>query len=396
MSVILLSTLISGLGVSTYFIAVNWFIEQASNSSISVAIVNSLCYLLILLFLPYIGIWCDKFFRKHILIIIYFFGAILQLFLSIVITQTNPKIGMLVMLILTTGIISVIRSTDQICRTAYLQNIMRPDKYQLTNRWLEAIRQGITFIAGGLAAFLMKNPSIAVVLNFSVATFIVGALLIFILPKDSIHTKKPVYSGSYFKKVMNGYSILKNIDKKIVFILIASIFPYAAVVSLNVTYPAFFYNLRTSNVAQFYAALSIPYGAGALFASYVHKKETSNFNRFFIIHSLIFLIALVFGAVISNVYFTYLVLSTIAYCHASIRIQRNTFIMEYVQNKNIGQVLSFFEIIFTITVVILSFSLGFICDIYSPSQSWLFVALVYLLLIILIFNRTKHSQITSI
>ncbi|TXI99679.1 MAG: MFS transporter [Neisseriales bacterium] len=154
-------------------------------------------------------------------------------------------------------------------------------------------------------------------------------------------------------------------------------------------------NLLIAHESQFYAALSIPYGSGALLASYLNKRVSTNFKRFFMTHCVIFIVALFWGVLIHNIYAVYCALFTIAYCHAAIRVQRNSFIMSWVNNKDIAKVLSFFEIIFTLLVIIMSFLLGFICDYFSSTLSWVFTAIVLLVSIILCGIYTTQNQTLS-
>lgn len=391
--IILLSTFVSGLGISSFFIAVNWFIEHINSSSFYVALVNSLCYLSVLVFLPYIGSFCDQYPRKKILVLIYSFGILLQLSLCYFVNKSS-SFELLIIIICVTSLISIIRSTDQVCRTAYLQGIVSTKYYQMSNQWLEAIRQGITFIGGGITAMLMKSPSLETILYFNIITFAIGLVLILILPQDTVHKKVNTGSLSYLEKLKSGIIILNKLGSSSMWIFIISILPYALVVSLNVTYPAFFNNLSIEHESQFYAVLSIPYGAGALLASYVNKSTCLKFERFFILHSIIFVVALIGGAILQNIYTTYCALFIIAYCHAAIRVQRNTFVMNLVDNFNIAKVLSFFEIVFTVGVVIISFLLGFVCDHLSPKSSWIITSMILLVGVVsmMYINKAKSGE----
>ena len=386
LSILLLSTLISGLGVSTFFIAANWFVEHVSNSSINVAILNSTCYFSVLVLLPYIGASCDRYSRRNVLLTIYIIGAILQSILCFYVHDLS-NLALLVVLIAVTNVISIIRSVDQISRTAYLQSIFEPQFYQVTNRWLESIRQGITFIGGGISALLMKTPSLIDILHFNIVTFIVACILITILPQD-VHANKQQNKLSYLSKLKAGYIILKSLDKYSFWVLIASITPYVIVVAINVTYPAFFNQLLVANSSQLYAALSIPYGIGALSASYMTRSSCNRFDHFFFKYSLVFAITLSCGAFSKSIYIIYFTLFVIGYCHAAIRIQRNTFIMNIVANENISKVLGFFEMFFTAGVVILSLILGIVCDFTSAKYGWVSASIV-LIIVILSVYRSK-------
>ncbi|HRG64136.1 MAG TPA: MFS transporter [Burkholderiales bacterium] len=394
-AIILLSTFVSGMGISSFFIAVNWFIEHIDNSSFYVALVNALCYLLVLIVLPHIGNLCDYSSRKKILVLIYSCGVVLQLLLCFIVNKAS-SFELLVVIICVTTIISVIRTTDQVCRTAYLQSVVSKKYYQLSNQWLEAIRQGITFIGGGVTALLMKSPSLTTILYFNIITFFIGLLLVLLLPKDTVCIpEKHLKKLSYIAKLKSGLLVLNGLERWSRIVILFSIVPYALVVALNVTYPIFFKELLIAHESQFYAALSIPYGSGALLASYLNKRVSTNFKRFFMTHCVIFIVALFWGVLIHNIYAVYCALFTIAYCHAAIRVQRNSFIMSWVNNKDIAKVLSFFEIIFTLLVIIMSFLLGFICDYFSSTLSWVFTAIVLLVSIILCGIYTTQNQTLS-
>lgn len=152
--------------MSSFLIAANWFIEHIDNTSFYVAAANALCYFTVLAALPHIGTICDKYSRKKILVSVYFIGVVIQLFMCVLADKLS-NIGLIMVLITASSVITVIKASDQVCRTSYLQNVVDKKYYQLSNQWLEAVRQGITFIGGGATVLLMKSPSLLTVLYFN-------------------------------------------------------------------------------------------------------------------------------------------------------------------------------------------------------------------------------------
>lgn len=264
---LILSTFISGIGMSVFFMAANWFLHNNYHNTMDISIVTSSSSFILLLMLPSIGIICDTYSRKNILIIIYIIGVIFQLFLLYLQNtgKLNNQAGMFITLFIAINLITIIRSTDQIARSSYLHNIFDNKNYQNANRWLETTRQGITFIGGGLGALLFTTPSLRIILVFNIIAFILACLLMMILPHDNVtsHAHKNISLINRFKA---GYNYLIQLDNNIILLLVTSILPYTLVVSLNVTYPAFFDSLKTQHNSTYYAALSIPYGFGALLA----------------------------------------------------------------------------------------------------------------------------------
>jgi hypothetical protein len=69
----------------------------------------------------------------------------------------NTGAAYLYILILTSATLTIVRLIDQSTRAVVLHASLPAEKYLKSSRYLEIVRQGITFISGGIATFLIKK-----------------------------------------------------------------------------------------------------------------------------------------------------------------------------------------------------------------------------------------------
>ncbi len=408
-----LSTLCSGTGIAAFFTFAYWYIVIIGGSSIYASIANISTDIVILLLLPIIGKLTDSVSKKVILSTLYIIGLFLSLIGFCVFylfgnTAPNTLLPTLLVIIFI-NFFTIIRTFDQIARTAYFKVQADNNMYQSGNRILEGIRQGVTFISGGVTILVMGiGAHISIIFSLLSVMFILGALIQIFLPYDKIDSSIQLMHTTdshnqsmmhrFTQKFLSGFPVLLNtLDPFSCFLIILSILPYILVVSLNVTYPMYFHNI--SDNPTYYAALTIPYGLGALLAAFTQKNEARSFYSMFCLYSILFILFLLIGFIYANIFVSYLVLFMLAYCHSSIRIHRNTYMMNIINAREIGSVLGVFEIIFTIGVVFFSLALGYFTDLLSAGAAWMIVAVIYTaFLIVLAFTkqikRSRNIKVT--
>ena len=384
------STFLSGTGMALFFTFSSLFIQKKSQSSLYVSISSILSSLFVLIVLSYLSNKIDKFSKRNILIYIYLISSFLSLFGAYFSSKVSNETLIVLIIIAYTIFFSIVRSIDQISRTAYIKIECNEKSYYSNNKILEGIRQGITFISGGIASIFLGitlNPLYFFIFNSIIFFISVFPLLAISKDKLTIIDKKTNKKISFYNKILEGYKSLIKLPNN--YLLIFSMIPYITVVSLNVTYPAYFLEINSNPI--FYAFLSIPYGAGALFASF-KKFKNINFEILFIKYLIIFVIFVFVGSFSKNSYLSYICLFFIAYSHATIRINRNTYLMNITGRTEISKILSLFEIIFILGSILMSLILGYLTDLFSPKISWIVLGVFITFVICITFKLIKIEK----
>ncbi|MDC9613241.1 hypothetical protein PSI19_04935 [Xenorhabdus khoisanae] len=384
---ILLSALTSGVSMAVFFTAISWFIEDRFNSTILVSIVLSSGYVLAFFVLPKIGSFIDVNSSKKALNAAYILGLFNSIvFLLLMSTISNEIVSVIIILILT-SIFTLIRSSDQIIRSTYVKRMCSEKDIYRANKNLELIRQGITFLSGGVAFFILQDESINNVCIINIACFSISLLINFYVKKDNHYKKTQNINDK--NDIKNAYRIGFEFfnGKKKRYVTLLSIFPYICVVSLNSIYPALFTAINSQ--IKYYALLVVPYGIGAIIGSLISfNNALISLKDNYIIFGSFFIVGLLLPIFFNHYYAVYLCLFIIALSHSRIRVIRNTFIMNESDSKNLGKTLSFNEIIFIVSSVFLTMLLGLLSDFIGFWWAWYTVIILNIsVLSIIIFSK---------
>ena len=218
---ILLSAFTSGVSMAVFFTAIAWFIESTFNSSLLVSVVLSSGYIITFFALPYIGHLTDKTTCKKMLNIIYVAGAFNALVFLIINPATHDSLLSFIVILLSTAVFTLIRASDQVIRSTYMKKVLPEHKLYHANRLLEMVRQGITFLSGGIAFLILQDKSIQNVCLIALICFSLSLVINRYIPRDIINevdaskTPEPKKLTMYHK----GYVFFLGDKKRIIELL---------------------------------------------------------------------------------------------------------------------------------------------------------------------------------
>ncbi|CAI1494588.1 H+ Antiporter protein [Serratia quinivorans] len=389
---ILLSAFTSGVSMAVFFTAIAWFIESTFNSSLLVSVVLSSGYIITFFALPYIGHLTDKTTCKKMLNIIYVAGAFNALVFLIINPVTRDSLLSFIVILLSTAVFTLIRASDQVIRSTYMKKVLPEHKLYHANRLLEMVRQGITFLSGGIAFLILQDKSIQNVCLITLFCFSLSLVINRYIPRDIINevdestTPKPKKLTMYH----NGYVFFLGDKKRIIELL--SLFPYICVVFLNALYPALF--TRIGAPVSAYAILVVPYGLGAIIGSMLNTQSwVPTLKSVYIIFGSGFIIGLLLPLLFKSLPAVYICLFVIAFCHSHIRVRRNTLIMTQAESKELARILAFNEVLFICLSTVLSLGLSLIADQLDFWVAWeIVIALNSMVLLLIVLTKNPATE----
>jgi hypothetical protein len=299
-------------------------------------------------------------------------------------------IVLLSLVIATAVVVTLVRALDQTVRTAIIHHHVAESEYMTANRWLEMVRQGITFLSGGIAIFLINKSNILLACLFCTATYAMAITLSWGLEREGTDTttdKPPLQPRTSVLSYIN----LKNPD---VPAMIATLLPYSTVLSLNALYPKAFMSIGAS--PAFYAALVIPYGAGAIVGSWIKiNVEKISFEKQSMALMLVFAAAMTLFGVASRPEVLFLLIFIFAFCHACVRVRRNFRLMQRVEKGRIGAVASAYEMIAIGLTIALSLTATILADSFGMRYAAGFLASIMLMACALFIPRKIAGNIPA-
>ncbi|WP_346348365.1 MFS transporter [Enterovibrio norvegicus] len=388
---LLLSTLVAGVAIAVFFTCTFWYIETVFNSTTYISILLSSGYLASFFVFPFFGRFIDRNSGKSSLRIIYVLGFLIGLFLLAL--PLKSEIQTLTLIFLANVTMVLIRGVDQVTRGVYIKRTSKERSEMLSfNRYLEIIRQSITFISGGVAFYTIQDSSIYNISILLIISFVCALLVNMLLEKDYPEVSS---QGASSKKmpstISTGKAFFFSRENTIVLLSIA---PYVSVVSLNAIYPSLTSELELSK--SDYALLSIPYGIGAILGSLTPSSSLS-FNSLFLFLFSVFTGAFFIPIFLKTEIGLYITLFVIAFAHAAIRVHRNTEILTMSDKDTVGRVTSFNEMLFIVLSVGLTLVIGVVTDALNAISAWSAVLMINLaiLLLTLVFLLFKSHPTFS-
>jgi hypothetical protein len=251
-------------------------------------------------------------------------------------------------LMLMFAVLMLIRLFDQMVRMATVHDLVDPTQYSASNKILETVRQSITFVSGGFALFFIQKDTVLWACLLCCGCFLV-ALILSVKLENGHHT-----SGVTAKKADSVSLTWRTLAQEATFThMMASLMPYAVVLSMNALYPKAF--IETGAEPAFYAGLVVPYGLGALLGSGIRSQlDQCSFECHLFLLLVVFVVAMIAFAYTNQAFILYGLIFIFAFCHASIRVRRNVELLLQAQRGQIGQLNSFYEKIAIILTVVLS------------------------------------------
>jgi DHA3 family macrolide efflux protein-like MFS transporter len=167
--------------------------------------------------------------------------------------------------------------------------------------------------------------------------------------------------------------------------MLSTLMPYAIILSLNALYPKIF--LALPNGTVWYALLVIPYGMGAMIGSAFHwaALDALHFKSQILIYMSLFTLALLGFSVSQSVCLIYMFMFIFAFCHATIRVKRQTRLMIDTHLGQIGNISSRYERVAIVTTIVLALVNGYLADAYGLWITMGFMITLMLICILVIF-----------
>ena len=173
--------LLSGVTISVSMVGVHWILQNISGKTSLVSFDLSLTTLGIVLLMPLLGKICRRFQIRNILISIYIlviaaYGLLWFLEGSI---AKNSLVFYIVIILLFSLFIDVIKQLEILARTSYLKYNFSEQHFRKGNSLLEILRQGITFLGGGVGYLLLQDQALEKILLFGLFAFLIALLCSF-------------------------------------------------------------------------------------------------------------------------------------------------------------------------------------------------------------------------
>ncbi|WP_203390646.1 hypothetical protein [Chromobacterium haemolyticum] len=332
--------LCSGTGIAVILSAIFLSIQESFHQAKLVAVCSIVGQVLSLALASHLGRLADSCRNTHYLRIAYAIGIATAASAALL---SYFRIGnqlFLYALIVTASTMTLIRILDQSTRGAILHVRLHEEKYLDATRYLELVRQGITFLSGGIAMLVIRNDSVYWACLFCIACLLVSIACSFRLDGPETNHQSTQQQKISLRHIIQKH-VLHNENRAL---MLLTLLPYAMVLALNSLYPKIFTSLSHNPV--YYSALVIPYGLGAIIGSALKpRQERFNLAAHAIRLTGAFAISLAVFAITRHHAVLYACIFSFAFCHASIRVQRNYQLMLLTEKGILGSVSGFYEMI---------------------------------------------------
>lgn len=371
-ALLLLSCSVSGIGTGISLLAIPWFLIEQNGSNVGIGVFYIVIQVSAFLALPLFSNVVDHCSRRKITLFCFGVGAVVQ-FAFAALAQKN--VDDLFIIVWVAGLISfVLRSFDQLNRTAWAKELVNPSQYRDVNRWLEICRQVITFAAGGVAIVVFQYKGIGTVLLLDAMTYLLGIL--FVLRMNNLpKTKADEVSDRQKRQYIPWSGILHHMScehRAAYFWCALGTFPYIFIMVQNALTPGYFLqSLQTSSRA--YAGLSISYGIGALLGASLEKA----FGRYIKCQPLFLMVnaIFVFGYLAlfknKNVVYGHLIIASLAAFHVWARIERVRWVMDITPDHFMGRIQGLFDSFALLAIVIITYFVTYFSDRFTINSGFL-------------------------
>lgn len=357
-------------------IGIPWALVASGGGSSLVSAYLMASYVALTLALPRFAAAVDRGSRKRVAAWIAATGFVVQACSAVALVM-----GAETALLAASGFVAIVlRSFDQVNRVALAKDLFSQDEYHALNRWMEVSRQLITLIAGGAAALVFSHGAISSVLAIDAGTYLISLALIGLLPReqatpaDAPTMRPPGGALLPWANLRDAWALVSR-DRRLLAYALATLVPFIVILAQNALYPAHFERYLGAS-AELFALDSLFYGAGAALAAAVVKVRERGISSGALVQIAFvgYLGALCATALIPHVEVTFAGSFVFALCHAVIRIERLTLLMRSFDDREIGRVTGFFEVVATASNVVLIGLVGLVVDGISVRAAWLLLA----------------------
>ena len=170
-----------GTGVTSYLII--WLLVDQLNQSVLYGILTMVTMAFVFFSSPFLGSLVDRHSRKSIFLKLEIIGAV-TLFIFLILFDISNLLNMILVVLLTLYN-TTYDSIKYPTLSALTQEMFNQSEYSKVNSSLEVQGQAALMISSGLAACLIGQISITLILIMNVITYVIASILIYKLPYQS-------------------------------------------------------------------------------------------------------------------------------------------------------------------------------------------------------------------
>lgn len=360
-------TLITSLAQGFMLIGVPWIIVQMPGGTELLGAASFILNLIIFFSGPALGTWMDRMNRKTSFVGIRFLAAF-GLLIAALLSQSPATLPAALVLSLT--LVNFIVTFDQSARVAYAQALLESRNFRTVNTLFELQNQGGNLLVGASLALVIHNMSPQTLLWALMALFILSGLLLAMLPKTApapTIAKKPLLAA-----LGEAATYLKT-RPRLTLISLVSFGPYICVQTGNFLVPVLLVKMLNGTIEDF-AIFEINFALGALGVA-LSIKFANRLSPFtlMIISMVSFaswtLSQVIWPSMLTIIWFAFFA----GWGNSTIRIARNSWLMDEVPQHMMGRILSFFQ---TAMIAMKTIALGLAAWLVTSISPWHALAMV--------------------
>lgn len=327
-----------GTGVTSYLII--WLLIDQLNQSVLYGILTIATMIFVFFASPFLGSLVDRHSRKAIFLQLELIGAFMLIVFLILFDISNfLNIFLVVLLTLYNTIYDSIKYPTL---SALTQEMFKEDEYSKVNSSLEVQGQAALMISSSLAAFMIGQISITLILVMNIMTFLAASIIIYKLPyqrsrvvEEETNATKSV---SYWVNFRSSLQYLTQ--RKVLFVILLTTFvPSIVIIVANYLDPIFIYQFLNEGPSVIGIA-NIFYAVGAIGAGFVAYQMSKRLPH--VQGVIMFMIVFAISTVVIFLFphsVTFIVASFFwGHSNAAIRVFRKSYMFQHVDNAYMGRV----------------------------------------------------------
>jgi MFS family permease len=338
---LIFANILSSIGSGVTMIGVPWILVNREGGD-QIYGYAAFCMNILLFFLsPYLGVLIDRLSRKKVLLFSETFGfLVVAFFMGLGVSSGSYETWHLL------GIYSgglFYYALHYPAQFAFNQEIFTKEQYQELNSVMEIQNQAASMLAGGLTSMLIDRVDFSVILLMDVLTYIVGFILLSLIPYVRSEQQKEVSSASVWSNMKEGFTYLKDKPLFVIFYM-SSFMPFIGVMVGNYLYPVYIAKVLGAGGTVMGLA-DVMYAIGAILGGYMIPFLLQKKGEY---RTVLFTVgAYTFGTLFIAAFpltGLFLVIKIVlGFGNAGSRVARNTIMMNEVPNEVMGRVNSFFS-----------------------------------------------------
>lgn len=376
--------IISQLGSNIAFIALHWYLIEATNSNEIVGIASMVGVIAGLLTCPFAGILADIFSRKSILIYSNYIRAVFVAFALFALksNEFHPYYVYFLFIIAGVGFNIYIPASK-----AFLQEIITDKEAVKYSGFLEINVQVSLLVAGALSGIMYKLWGIYIILTLNIFTFIIASLLLYPIKCLKQNNKKKY--KTIWDEFKGGLGYFDR-NRKILYFMIIMLLPHIATISQIIVLPGYvMHHLKSDSVT--YGMMSMMYGIGATIISTIFIfYSTIYFNKNLLYRSFLLSIVSIFALIITkSVTISLIAIFFFGFANSSIKITLISTMMRVVNGQYMGRVISVKNFAITLLQIVSAYNIGYFMDRNGDITGFIFLEAIMITAFILYLTYSK-------